>query len=118
MGLGVVPELRDERVSVQDLLHDSPLDPAAPAVDQAYLPEAGLGRHRDVFVDDRGDLARMERMQVERILERDAVRHACWYVAVTVVAMPPRAVKVPTTVMRRGEQAETRSSRIWLVAAS
>ena len=40
------------------------------------------------------------------------------YDATTVVVMPPRAVKAPVTVMRRGEQAATRSSRIWLVAAS
>ena len=34
------------------------------------------------------------------------------YVAVTVVVIPPRAEKSPTTVMRRGRQAATRSSRI------
>jgi len=38
--------------------------------------------------------------------------------ATTVVVMPPRAVKAPVTVMRRGRQAATRSSRILLVAAS
>ena len=40
------------------------------------------------------------------------------YVAVTTVLMPPRTVKSPTTVIRRGLHAATRSSRIWLVAAS
>src|SRR5436190_1757522 len=30
--------------------------------------------------------------------------------------MPPRGVKAPTTFIRRGLQAATRSSRIWLVA--
>lgn len=43
---------------------------------------------------------------------------ACEYSAVTRVVMPPRAVKSPTTVMRRGAQAATRSSRMRLVAAS
>jgi hypothetical protein len=40
------------------------------------------------------------------------------YSATTVVVIPPRAVNAPATVMRRGWQAATRSSRIWLVAAS
>ena len=37
---------------------------------------------------------------------------------VTDVLMPPRALKSPMMVMRRGWQTPTRSSRIWLVAAS
>ena len=40
------------------------------------------------------------------------------YVAVTTVLMPPRTEKSPTTVMRRGCRAATRSSRIWLVTCS
>ena len=40
------------------------------------------------------------------------------YVAVTVVVIPPRAEKSPTTFIRRGAQTATRSSRIWLVTAS
>ena len=42
----------------------------------------------------------------------------CSYRAVTVVVMPPRTEKSPTTTMRRGEQAATRSSRIWFVRRS
>ena len=40
------------------------------------------------------------------------------YDAVTTVLMPPRAEKSPTTVMRLGAHAATRSSRIWFVTAS
>ena len=40
------------------------------------------------------------------------------YVATTFVESPPRAVKAPVTVIRRGRHAATRSSRILLVAAS
>ena len=47
-----------------------------------------------------------------------AANQAFSYVAVTVVLIPPRTEKSPTTVMRRGAQAATRSSRIWLVTAS
>src|SRR4051794_25602187 len=40
------------------------------------------------------------------------------YSAVTTVLIPPRTEKSPTTVMRRGRMAATRSSRIWLVTDS
>ena len=40
------------------------------------------------------------------------------YVEVTTVLMPPRTEKSPTTVMRRGWRAATRSSRIWFVTCS
>jgi hypothetical protein len=51
-------------------------------------------------------------------LSRPPVSAGLTKVAVTTVEMPPRTEKSPTTVMRRGAQAATRSSRIWLVTAS
>ena len=56
----------------------------------------------------------------ERAFDRDlaAVTLGRRNVAVTIVLMPPRTEKSPTTVMRRGWHAATRSSRIWLVTAS
>ena len=48
----------------------------------------------------------------------DPAAHRAANSAVTEVVMPPRAVKSPTTVIRRGRQAATRSSRMRLVAAS
>jgi len=45
-------------------------------------------------------------------------RHFFSYVAVTTVLMPPRGVKSPTTVMRVGAHAATRSSRMRLVTLS
>src|SRR5262249_54822268 len=38
--------------------------------------------------------------------------------ATTVLVMPPRTLKRPITVMRRGFSAVTRSSRIWFVTCS
>lgn len=52
------------------------------------------------------------RTVVERVFNRDPVRHFLAYVAVTWAVMPPRAEKLPTTVMRLGAHAPTRSSRI------
>ena len=116
-----IPELDDERVPLESILDDAALDPAAAAVDQADLTKARVVRCTDVLLDDRRDVARREGVEVERIVEGDLVwrfGHAAGYVAETTVLMPPRTVKSPTTVMRRGWQAATRSSRISLVTAS
>ena len=118
MGAWIVPELRDLRMAVERLLHDSPLDTPAAAVNEPHLEQARFGSRGDVLFDDRRDVARRERVEVEGVLERDAVGHVWMYVAVTWVVMPPLAEKLPMTVMRRGARASTRSSRIWLVAAS
>ena len=89
-------------------------------------------RGSDVLVDDGRDVARGEGVEIEDIFDWDFVRihtltvSGCHfrfyspftYPAVTVVVIPPRAEKSPTTVMRRGAQTATRSSRIWLVTAS
>jgi len=89
-------------------------------------------RRPHVFLDDRRDVAGMEGMEVEGGLNRDVVRvfhlqpfspsafsvQHFWYSAVTVVERPPRGVKSPTTVMRRGAHTPTKSSRIWFVTAS
>jgi len=53
-------------------LNDFPLNPDAPAVDQPDLGEAARDRRVQVLVDDRGNIARRERVEVERILDRDA----------------------------------------------
>ena len=129
MGRGVVPELGDQWVPLEGGLHDPALDAAAAAVNQAQLTQSGLMRRVNVFLHDGGDVARRKRMEVELGLDRNAmwqVIHVAvprfgryWrYSATTVVVIPPRAVNAPVTVMRRGRQAATRSSRIRLVADS
>ena len=54
----------------------------------------------------------------EKELKRSGDQARASYVTVTTVLIPPRTVKSPTTVMRRGWMAATRSSRISLVACS
>jgi hypothetical protein len=69
-------------------------------VNEPHLSEAGLVRGGDVLGDDRRDVARHEGMQVERVFDGDFVQDG--YDAVTMVFMPPRTAKSPTTVMRCG----------------
>ncbi len=72
---GVVPELGDQRMLVECLLDDAALNAAAAAVNETQLPQAGLVRGADVFVDDGGNVARREGVQVELRLDRDPMRH-------------------------------------------
>lgn len=106
MGVGVVPELGDERVALEGLLDDAALDARAPAVNETDLPESAIEGGAHVFGHHRGNVAWSEGVQVERGLDRDADRvriaHAAGYDAVTTVLMPPRTEKSPTTVIRLG----------------
>jgi hypothetical protein len=52
-------------------------------------------------VDDRRNVCGGEGMQIELVFDGD-VLHAREKRAMTLVVMPPRAVKAPVTVMRRG----------------
>ena len=55
-------------------LHDLSLDADAATVDQPHLGKPSGVCGVQVFGDDRGDVARRERVQIERILDRDADR--------------------------------------------
>ena len=68
---------------VEHLLDDATLNSTAAPMDELDLHEAGFGGDGNVFVDDRRNVARMERVQIERVFEGNAVRHARAYVAVT-----------------------------------
>ena len=66
-------------------------------------------RGRDVLLDHRRDIRRRERVQIELRLDGKlegivghGVRRMAGCSATTVVVMPPRAVKAPVTVIRRG----------------
>jgi len=121
---GVVPELCDERVLLEDGLHNRALGAAAAPVDQAQFLQTGLVRGAYVLLDDGRDVPRREGVEIELGFDGNAVgirrfAHAgFWYSATTDVVMPPRAVKAPVTVMRRGLHTATRSSRIRFVTAS
>lgn len=51
MGIGVVPELDDQRVTFEHGLHDSALDPLAAAVNEPKFAEAGVVCGLKVFFD-------------------------------------------------------------------
>jgi hypothetical protein len=62
----------DQRMAREHGLHDLPLHPDPPAVDEPHLDESpGLGGF-EIVGDDRGDVSRREGVQVQRILDRDA----------------------------------------------
>ena len=93
MCLRRVPELRDQRVIFKRLLNDPSLNAFAASVNQTHLAQAGFMRGGDVLGDDRRHIARCERVEVERVFDRN---FQDGYVAVTMVFMPPRTAKSPT----------------------
>jgi hypothetical protein len=72
----------------------------AASVDQAHFAQARFMRRGDVLLDHRRDVTRRERVEIDRVVDRDFLQDG--YVAVTTVFIPPRTAKSPTTVMRRG----------------
>ena len=119
-----IPEFDDERMLLEHLLDDAALNTLAAPVNHSNLTESRLVRCVDVFLHHGCDVTRSKGMQVDLIFDGNAVCHRCahyfgeGYDAVTTVLIPPRTEKSPTTVMRLGAQAATRSSRIWFVTAS
>lgn len=88
-------------------LHDAALDAAPAAVHEPHLPKPRFVRGSNVFLDDRGDVARRERVEIQLRFDGHFVRHGRAYTcftcsAVTVVVIPPRTVNAPVTVIRRG----------------
>jgi hypothetical protein len=70
----VVAEAVDARVPFERLLHDPPLDTSAPAVHQAYFPEACGMRFVDVFLHHGRNVSREEGVEIELRLDRYADR--------------------------------------------
>ena len=66
-----IPELLDERMPFECLLHDAALHALAAAVNQPHLTEARVMRRGDVFVDDGGDVARIESVKIDRVFDRN-----------------------------------------------
>lgn len=78
VSFGRVPEGLDQRVALQYRLHDAALYALPAAVDQADLAEPRLVRRAKILIDDRGDVARVERVQVYGVLDGKATRHGKW----------------------------------------
>ena len=98
VGSRIVPELGDERVSLERRLNDAALNTAAPPVHEAHLAQPGLGSGVYVVCDDASDIAWRERVQVEFGFDGDAdgigtcepQRHAADFVSDS--AFTPRSV--------------------------
>src|SRR5262245_54651420 len=98
-------------------LDDTALHAATSPVHESDLDQTGGRSGGDVLVHDGSDVSWGKRVQVDLGFDRHPVSQGhhfrSWSCeAVTTVLMPPRAVKSPTTVMRRGSRSVTRSSRI------
>jgi hypothetical protein len=75
MGFGGIPEFGDEWMPLERLLNDAPLNAFAAAMNQPHFTKSRLVRRCDVLLDDRGDVAWRERVQVQVVFDRDAVGH-------------------------------------------
>jgi hypothetical protein len=78
VGSRVVPELGDERVSLERRLNEAALNTAASPVHEAHLAQPCLGRGVYVVCDDASDIPRGEGVQVYLGFDGDAdwgVRH-------------------------------------------
>jgi hypothetical protein len=72
MGRRVVPELGDERVSLERRLNDTALNAAASPVHEAHLAQAGFGSGGYVVCDDASDIPCSEGVQVDFGFDGDA----------------------------------------------
>ena len=65
-------------MALERLLHDAALDAAAAAVDEPHFGQACFGGSVHVFLNDRRDVARGERMEIDFGFDGDAdgvIRH-------------------------------------------
>ena len=69
----VVVKLDDERMAVERRLNDAALNAAAASVDQSQLAQSRRVCRVDVFIDDRGDIRRLEHVEIELGLDRNPV---------------------------------------------
>ena len=65
----IVKELQHERVAFERLLHDAALHAYAPAMDEPHFAEPRYVRLRHILLDDRGDVARCESVEVQRAFD-------------------------------------------------
>jgi hypothetical protein len=71
----VVPELQDERMTVERRLHDSPLHASAPAMNETDFVEASPGRSGYVFFDHGRDIARGKGMKIKFSVNGNFMHH-------------------------------------------
>ena len=70
-----IPELDNERMPLECLMHDAALDPAATSVNEADFAKTEVPCGGDVLFDDRLDVAGGECVEVEGVFDRDPACH-------------------------------------------
>jgi hypothetical protein len=60
-----IPELFDEGVFFQGVLHDPPLDTLPTPVNQPHFPQTRFVGRTDVLLDDGGNVFRMKRVEID-----------------------------------------------------
>ena len=66
-----VPELYDQRMVFERVLHDAALHACAASVNQPHLAQASFVRGADVLDDNRRDVTRRERVEIDRVFDGD-----------------------------------------------
>ena len=74
MRVRVIPKRRDEGMSLEDRLHDAALNASPAAMNEPQLAQACVVGGAHVLVDDRRDIARRERVEIDLALDRDSDR--------------------------------------------
>jgi hypothetical protein len=70
-----VPKLFDQIMFVERRLHDPPLNAFPAAMYQPDFSQARSVRGMDVFVDHRRNVARRERVEIDRVFDRELMGH-------------------------------------------
>jgi hypothetical protein len=65
MRVGIIKEFGDERVVVEELLHNAALDALPSSVDKAHLSQPGGVRGVNVVTHDRRDVFRNKSVEIE-----------------------------------------------------
>ena len=71
MCLRRVPEFHDERMLLERVLDDAALHAFTASVNQAHFAQTRLMRGADVLLDDRRNITRRERVEIDRAFDGD-----------------------------------------------
>jgi hypothetical protein len=71
MRVGIIKEFGDERVVVEELLHNAALDALPSSVDKAHLSQPSGVRSVNVVTKDRRDVFRNKSVEIETAVDGD-----------------------------------------------
>lgn len=74
----IVPEFDNSGMLLQRCLDDSTLNSYPSTVHQPHLGKSGCRGRRDVFLDHRCNLSRIERVKIQFGFDRQSVSHGVW----------------------------------------